>query len=63
MKKTFPMKGLRYVSSLLTLIVGFLLFYNKTQEPIGSLTAAILSAALVWISCIMLEWIVQIFIK
>lgn len=56
-------KMLGYILSVATLILGFLLFYSQTQEPIGSLSAAILSSALVLGSFMMLYWLAEVFVK
>jgi hypothetical protein len=40
-----------------TLLFSFLLFFSDTREFFGSLSAAIMTAVLVWISYIILRWI------
>lgn len=57
------MKRVSYIISLFFLIFGFLFFYNHTHEPIGSLMAAILTASLALISCLMIRWLIQVFLK
>ena len=56
-------KRVEYGITLLTLIGGSLLFFSQTHELLSSLVAAILSAALVWISFIMIGWLAQVFTK
>lgn len=57
------MKWLGYFISAIVLVLGFLLFYGDTHEPIGSFVAAALSAILTWVSFLMLSWLVQVFLK
>lgn len=52
-----------YAVTLATLVFGFMLFYSNTQELVGSLFAAFLSAALVLVSFIMFSWLIQVFTK
>jgi hypothetical protein len=47
--------------SLAVLIFGFLLFYSDTNQLIGSFVAAFLSAALTFVSFIMIRWLVEVF--
>lgn len=49
--------------TLLTLVITFIVFYHETQEPISSLTAAILSASLLLGALIVLNWFIQVFTK
>lgn len=56
-------KWMGYILTAVTLIGGFALFYGETQEWIGSLTAAILSAILVLISFMILSWLLKAFLK
>jgi hypothetical protein len=51
------------ILSVLTLVLGFLLFYSDNKEWKGSLLAALLSAALVYGSFMMIRWLVQVFKK
>lgn len=51
------------IATLVTLIGGLLLFYSDSGAFLSSLTAAILSAALVWISFLMIGWLTQVFTK
>jgi hypothetical protein len=41
----------------LTLVISLSLFYSNTQEFAGSFTAAIMTAALVWATYIILKWL------
>jgi len=52
-----------YFIALGTLVFGFWLFYTDTQEPVGSLVAAALSACLVLATFLGLSWLVQVFTK
>lgn len=52
-----------YYVALGTLIFGWWLFYTDTQEWLGSLVAASLSACLVLASFLGLSWLVQVFTK
>ncbi len=47
-----------YLVSLIALLFGFALFFSDTLEFMKSLAAAILLAALVWGSYVMIRWIV-----
>lgn len=46
-----------YIVALITLLLSFILFFSDTLEFMKSLAAAILLAALVWASYIMLRWL------
>jgi hypothetical protein len=61
MNTVSKMKWLSYFISGAILIFSFLWFYSDTHEVIGSLVAALLSAALSLVSLIMLRWLVQVF--
>ena len=63
MDKVLFMKWLNYIISIIVFIYSFFLFYNDTQAWVGSLSAAVLSAGLVFVSLTMLRWLVQVFIK
>ena len=56
-------KQFENIGTLITFLVGFFLFYSQTVELLGSLAAALLSAALVWISFVMIGWLAQVFTK
>ena len=58
-----PYRTFTCVAALLTFVGAFLLFLSDTHEVFGSLGAALLSAGLVWISCVMLGWLCDVFIK
>lgn len=47
-----------YTVALITLILSFILFFSDTQELLKSFAAAILLGALVWVSYIMVRWII-----
>ncbi len=51
------------IATGLTFIGALLLFYSDSGAFFYSITAAILSAALVWVSIIMLGWLTQVFTK
>jgi uncharacterized membrane protein len=63
MKIAHSIKIIGIVLSIATLIFGFLLFYSQTKEPIGSLSAAVLTSALVWGSFTMLYWLAEVFVN
>lgn len=54
---------LGYILTIGILIFGFFLFFHDTHEWIGSLTAAVISAGLVFFSFIAIRWLVQVFTK
>jgi hypothetical protein len=56
-------KQVEYIATLAIFLLGFFLFYSQTAELLSSLVAAVLSAALVWISFIMIGWLSQVFTK
>jgi hypothetical protein len=64
MKKGFSMNLTRFANKMsfivafIALAVGFILFFSDTMEFMKSLAAAILLAVLVWISFIMVSWLV-----
>lgn len=41
-----------------TLLASFVLFFRDTHEFFGSLAAAIMTAALVWATYVVLRWLV-----
>lgn len=47
-----------YIVSIIALVFGFILFFSDTWEFMKSFAAAVLLAALVWISYIMIRWLV-----
>ena len=47
-----------YIVTIISLILSFLLFYSDTLEGMKSLGAAVLFAGLVWISYIMVRWLI-----
>lgn len=47
-----------YAFAVLILILGFFLFYSQTNEFTGSLGAAVLAAALAWVSYILMRWLI-----
>ncbi len=49
--------------SIAVLIFSFFVFYRDTQEFFSSLTAAILSAALVLGALIIMSWLIRVFMK
>ncbi|MCE2982988.1 MAG: hypothetical protein LW832_05425 [Parachlamydia sp.] len=51
------------LSSLAVFLLTFFLVYDDTQATIGSVTAAILTALLFWISFMMLSWLIRVFTK
>jgi hypothetical protein len=57
------MKWFGYLASLAILIFGFFLFYWETNEWIGSLLAASLSAALAFGAFIVMRWFIDVFVK
>lgn len=47
-----------YIAAGATLIIGLVLFFSNTQEFLGSLAAAIMAAALVWVSWVLMRWLI-----
>lgn len=47
-----------YYIALVTLILSFILFFSDTLEFMKSFAAAIMVAALVWVSYVMIRWLV-----
>lgn len=47
-----------FVFAAVVLVLGILIFFNDTNEFLGSLGAAILAAALAWISYILVRLVV-----
>lgn len=47
-----------YIVSGISLVLSFILFFSDTFEFAKSLVAAILLAALVWVSYIMIRWLI-----
>ncbi len=41
----------------LTLLISLFIFYSNTHEFVGSLTAALMTAGLVWGTYIILKWL------
>ena len=55
------MKNYERIVSMITLILAFFLFYSETNEWMGSLAAAILTAALTLGAMIILRWLTEVF--
>jgi hypothetical protein len=51
------------IATAVTFFGGLLLFYSDSGDFFYSLIAAILSAALVWVSIVMIGWLTQVFTK
>ena len=63
MNLDYTLKWIDYIISLFIFIFGFLLFYSETNEWKGSLLAAILSAALTFVSLVAIRWLIEVFTK
>lgn len=50
--------GMSFVVAAVTLVFALFLFYADTNEFLGSLTAALLSAALMWMAYVLVRWLV-----
>ena len=46
-----------FIVAAITLIFALLLFYSDTGEFLGSLGAAILAAALMWMAYVLTRWL------
>ncbi len=46
-----------FVVAFLSLVLSFFLFSSDTAQPMGSLAAALMTAGLVWITYIILRWV------
>jgi len=52
---------LSYIIALITLIGTWLFFFIQTNEFLSSLTAGILTALLVWMSYVIMRWLILSF--
>lgn len=52
-----------YLSSTLTLIIGFTILYSETQQIISSFIFAALAAFMIWATFIIIGWLAGIIIK
>lgn len=46
-----------FIVSAITLVFALILFYSNTGEFFGSLGAAILAAALMWVAYVLTRWL------
>ena len=46
-----------FIVSAITLVFALILFYGNTGEFFGSLGAAILAAALMWVAYVLTRWL------
>ena len=47
-----------YIVACITLVLSFILFFSDTGEFMKSLAAAIMLGALVWVSYVMVRWLI-----
>lgn len=47
-----------YIAAAITFVGGLALFFSDTNEFYGSLAAAILAALLVWVSWVLMRWLI-----
>lgn len=42
----------------ITFLFGLILFYHDTNKFFGSLTAAVLASALMWVAYVLIRWLI-----
>lgn len=63
MQTLFRIKLAGYITSLLVLVLGFIILYNETNQILNSALFAALAALMVWGTFIIMRWLAQILIK
>lgn len=57
MYKSTIIEPIGFILAGITLVFSLFLFYSDTTQFMGSLMAALLAAALVWVTYIILRWV------